>query len=130
MNKKEIIIGADFCRMLTLAENYFDTNNFIGRFEYHQCVVLKTEQGETIYSFACNTVKELVEQSCDMLINEKIRTVEKIVCVWEGGAIDVPPYRFMKALCELNDENKNTQILLNGGNGSYIIKSIRNIINV
>ena len=130
MNEKEKIIDADFCRMLSLAKRYFDINNSIGKFEDHQCLVLKTEQREMVYSFACDSVKELVDKSCDVLTNEKIRAVHKIVCMWEGGGIDSPAYRFMKALCELNSENKNAQILLNAGNGEYVIKRICDIIKL
>ena len=125
INKK--IIDADFSRMLSLAENYFDIN-FDKNFEYHQCVVLKTEQGDKIYSFACDTVKALIDKSCDMLISEKISVVEKIVCMWEGGFIDVPSHGFIKALCNLNDKNKETQILLQGKENTFHIKKISNII--
>ena len=126
INKK--IIDADFSRMLSLAEKYFDTNNSIGKFEYHQCLVLKTEQGDKIYSFTCDNVKELIDKSYDMLISEKISVVEKVVCMWEGGFIDVPSHSFMKVLCDLNDKNKDTQILLRGTENTYHIKKISNII--
>ena len=121
------IIDADFCSMLSLAENYFDTNN-LESFEYHQCLVLKTEQGEKLYSFNCSSVKELIEQSCEAIINEKINVVTKIVCMWSGKHIDVPSHKFMKTLCNLNDENKETQILLRGAENTYHIKKISNII--
>ena len=126
INKK--IIDADFSRMLSLAENYFDTNN-LESFEYHQCLVLKTEQGEKLYSFNCSSVKDLIEQSCEAIINEKINVVTKIVCMWSGKHIDVPSYKFMKTLCALNDKNKETQILLRGAENTYSIKKISSIIN-
>ena len=130
MNKdiREKITDLDFSRMLLLVENYFDTNNSIDKFEYHQCIALKTEQGDKIYSFACDTVKELIDKSCDMLISEKISVVEKILCMWEGGFIDVPSHSFIKALCNLNDKNKETQILLRGAENTFLIKKISNII--
>ena len=131
MNKNimEKITDPDFCKLLSLAEKYFDANNIEG-LEYHQCLALKTEQREMVYSFACDSVKELVDKSCDVLTNEKISAVHKIVCMWEGGGIDSPAYRFMTTLCELNGENKNAQILLNAGNGEYIIKRICDIIKL
>ena len=125
----EKITDSDFSRMLLSAENYFDIN-CIGTFEYHQCIVLKTEQGDKIYSFASNSVKEMVDKSCYVLTNEKISAVHKIVCMWEGGGIDSPACRFMTTLCELNGENKNAQILLNAGNGEYVIKRICDIIKL
>ena len=123
------ITDADFYNMLLLAENYFDTNEFES-YEYHQCLILKTKQGERIYSFNCNSVNDLIEQSCNAIINEKIGVVEKIVCMWSGKYIDVPSHKFMKTLCNLNDKNKKMKILLRGAENTYIIKEISNIVNI
>ena len=122
------IIDEEFYNMLSSAEIYFDTNK-IKSLEYHQCLILKTEQGEKVYSFNCNSVKDLIEQSCEAIINEKINVVTKIVCMWSGKYIDVPSYKFMKTLCTLNDKNKETQILLRGAENTYSIKKISSIIN-
>ena len=118
------ITDADFYNMLSLAENYFDTNEFES-YEYHQCLILKTKQGERIYSFNCNSVNDLIEQSCNAIINEKIGVVEKIVCMWSGEMLDVPSGRFMRTLCEIDPNNKNAEVLLNSS-----VKKISEIINV
>ena len=118
------ITDADFYNMLSLAENYFDTNEFES-YEYHQCLILKTKQGERIYSFNCNSVNDLIEQSCNAIINEKIGVVEKIVCMWSGEMLDVPSGRFMSTLCEIDPNNKNAEVLLKSS-----VKKISEIINV
>ena len=118
------ITDADFYNMLSLAENYFDTNEFES-YEYHQCLILKTNQGERIYSFNCNSVNDLIEQSCNAIINEKIGVVEKIVCMWSGEMLDVPSGRFMSTLCEIDPNNKNAEVLLKSS-----VKKISEIINV
>ena len=118
------ITDADFYNMLSLAENYFDTNEFES-YEYHQCLILKTKQGERIYSFNCNSVNDLIEQSCNAIINEKIGVVEKIVCMWSGEMLDVPSGRFMSTLCEIDPNNKNAEVLLKSSD-----KKISEIINV
>ena len=118
------ITDADFYNMLSLAENYFDTNEFES-YEYHQCLILKTKQGERIYSFNCNSVNDLIEQSCNAIINEKIGVVEKIVCMWSGEMLDVPSGRFMSTLCEIDPNNKNAEVLLKSS-----VKKISEIIKV
>jgi hypothetical protein len=126
--KNEATIGVEFSNMLSLAKAYFNTNTS-KKFEYHQCLILRTTQGEEkVYSFTCNSVKDLINQGCEAILQEKITTVEKIVCMWEGEAIDVPSNRFMKTLCEVNPENKNAEILLSAGPNAYVTKKIADII--
>ena len=97
--KSEATIEVEFSNMLSLAKAYFNANK-AKKLEYHQCLILKTTQGEEkMYSFACNSVKDLITQSCSILLQGKITTVQNIVCMWEGEAIDVPSHQFMKTLC-------------------------------
>lgn len=125
--KSEATIGTEFSNMLSLAKTYFNANTS-KNFEYHQCLILKTAQEEKLYSFACNSIKDLINQGCETILQEKIPTVQKIVCMWEGEAIDVPSNRFMKTLCDVNPENKNAEILLNAGSNAYVTKKIADII--
>ncbi len=55
----------------------------------------------------------------DMLYDMKREhtQVDRILCMWSNGAVDLPSYHFRKGLLEVNPENKNAQILLMGGNG-------------
>ncbi len=128
MNEKiKQTIDPQFSKMLLMSKAYFNSNN-LKEYEYHQCLVLSTVQGEEkIYSFACTSVKDLIDQSCSVLLRERITTVQKIVCMWEGGAIDVPSYQFMKTLCDINAENRKAEILLRGLN-AYVTKKISDII--
>ncbi|MBR3879403.1 MAG: hypothetical protein IKJ24_04685 [Clostridia bacterium] len=124
----EATMEENFSNMLSLAKSYFNTNVSKG-FEYHQCLILRTTLGEEkIYSFACNSVKDLITQSCATLLQGKIPTVQNIVCMWEGQNIDVPSYQLMKTLCELNPENKNAEILLSAGRDAYVTKKVVDII--
>ena len=45
------------------------------------------------------------------------------VTVWKDGGVDLPSIRFRKALLEMDGHNRDTQMLLQGGNG-YILKKI------
>ena len=126
--KSETTIEAEFSNMLSLAKTYFKENTS-KKFEYHQCLILRTTQGEEkVYCFACNSVKDLINQGCDAILQGKITTVQKIICMWEGEAIDVPSNQFIKTLCDVNPENKNAEILLSAGPNAYVIKKVADII--
>lgn len=126
--KNEATIGAEFSNMLSLAKAYFNKNTS-KKFEYHQCLILRTTQGEEkMYSFACDSIAELINQECLDILKEKITTIQKIICMWEGETIDVPSNRFIKTLCDINLENKNTEILLSAGTNAYVIRKIADII--
>ena len=117
-----------FSKMLSMAKEYFSSNS-LKNYEFHQCFVLSTIQDEyKIFSLSCNSVEELIDQSCSILLQGKVTTIKKIVCMWEGYAIEIPSYQFMKKLCELNTENKKAQILLGVGTDSYVSKRIVDII--
>ena len=117
MNKKNL--PPAFENMLNFAKAYFN-QSFDEKYEYHQCLVIKTADGkENLYPFTCNSVRELIDQSISMLHKENITTVTNIICMWKGGAVDVPSHQFVKKLCEINPENKNAEILLNSSPTSY-----------
>lgn len=129
--KNEKTIESEFDAMLSLAKGYFETN-YYKKYEFHQCLVLSAEQGEPqIYSLYSDSIKELIDQGCAILAQlekEGVTVIKKIVCMWEGNAIDVPSFQFMKKLCELNPENKKTKVLLNAGGGAYTTKKIADMI--
>lgn len=126
--QNEATIGAEFRNMLSLAKAYF-IKNTSEKFEYHQCLVLRTAQGEEkMFSFACDSVAELVNQECAAILKEKNTTIQKIICMWEGETIDVPSNRLIKALCDGNLENKNAEILLRAGPDAYVTRKIADII--
>lgn len=126
--KNETTRDPQFRKMLSMAKEYFDVNS-LQKCEYHQCLVLCTQQDEVkLYSLNCDSVEELVHQSCLILTKEKITTIQKIVCMWEGGGVDVPAYQFIKKLCALNIENKKAEILLRTASNVYNAKRIVDII--
>lgn len=126
--RNQTTIGTEFSNMLSSAKAYFNTNTS-KKFKYHQCLILRTTQGEEkIYSFACNSVKDLINQGCETILQGKITTIQKIICMWEGEAIDVPSNLFMKTLCDVNPGNKNAEILLSAGPNAYVTKKIADII--
>ena len=50
--------------------------------------------------------------------------IDRIICMWHEGSIDLPSFAFREALLSVNDANLSTKILLNGSTG-YIVKTIR-----
>ena len=129
MNKfdNKTTIQSEFGTMLSAAKSYFEAYNQ-KRYEFHKCLILCTSKGEHItYPLTSDSVDPLITQECtivsDLKKSEK-DVIKKIVCMWNGEAIDVPSYQFMKMLCEANVENKETEILLNAGPNAYTTKKI------
>ena len=126
--ENQTAINSEFVNMICLAETYFNTSD-LKNYEYHQCVVLRTNDGkETVYSFACNSVEDLIDQSCSVLSQDRKISVQKIVCMWDGGALDVPCHKFMEKLCDISAENKRAEILLSSHPGAYSVKRICDIV--
>ena len=124
------ILTPEFESMLISAKTYFKHTR-VKSIEHHQCLILKTLDGtEKIYSFASDSIKELIDQSCSILYQKQVTTVTHILCMWEGGYVDVPSHKFITTLCEMNIENKNAEILLksNPDSCSYKIKKLSDII--
>lgn len=121
-------MDAKFKQMLSLAKAYFNTQKK-EEYEYHQCLVLSTSQNqEKVYSFCSNSIKDLIEQYCSIFSQKEITTIKKIICMWENESVDVPPFRFIKKLCETDTANMKAEILLCSLNNVYITKTIFDII--
>lgn len=118
------IANVEFDDMLSLAKESLKSNT--DKSEYTQCIVMRTAQGENkLYAFSCNTVGELLEQSCSAILKDNILIVKKLLCMWSGEILDVPSGRFMSTLCEIDPNNKNAEVLLKSS-----VKKISEIINV
>ena len=133
MNKfsNETTIQSEFGAMLSAAKSYFETYNQ-KKYEFHQCLILCTAQGEHItYPVISSSVDLLKTQECTIVSNLKKSgkvVIKKLVCMWEGEMLDVPSHQFMTMLCELNAENKKTEILLRAGTNAYVTKKVADII--
>lgn len=60
---------------------------------------------------------------CGALQSNCDTKIAGMVTVWKDGGVDLPSIRFRKALLEMDGHNRDTQMLLQGGNG-YILKKI------
>lgn len=99
-----------------------------GNQAHQQCVVLAAEQGAPqAFIVAADTVGEFAAQQCALLSNE-MPPVQKIVCMWKSGVVDVPSGAFLKRLCELSAQNKDAEILLKGSGDTYNGKTVADII--
>lgn len=125
-------VESEWGSMLSSAKLYFESHNQ-KEYEYHQCLVLNTADGEQIVCpIAADCVDTLKSQACaniDSLIDKyKNNTIKKIICMWENKTVDVPAFDFMKKLCEINAENKKATVLLSGGIDIYHTKRVDDII--
>lgn len=125
-------VKAEWGALLTAAEAYFDTAPQ-KEHQYHQCIVLCTADGEQILlPSAADSVDALKNQACLALADSANKranaAVQKMICMWENRIIDAPAFDYMKKLCEINEENRKTLVLLCGGADLYHAKSIADMI--
>ena len=50
--------------------------------------------------------------------------IERLICMWHDGCIDLPSYDFRESLVAVDSKNLSTQMLLNGLNG-YVVKTVK-----
>lgn len=72
-----------------------------------------TEDGRKYYESCADKVFE-------QLADSQETEVGRIVCLWDGGPLDISSYYFRKKLCDLNENNKNAEMLLEGENEYHI----------
>ncbi len=60
---------------------------------------------------------------CEELKIKNDTHILKILTVWKNGQLDLPSYQLRQALIQLNENNKDADIILQGMDG-YIIKKI------
>ena len=66
-----------------------------------------------------STLKALLE-----LKKTEAAKIDRLICMWHDGSIDLPSYAFREALLSVDRANFSTQILLNGLTG-HIVKTVR-----
>lgn len=64
-----------------------------------------------------------IDSFLEELIQNQDTRLEKLVCLWANGEIDVPSFDFRRRLCALNDSNRTAKILLQSAEG-YLIKTL------
>ncbi len=91
-------------------------------------VVMLTAKGTVIsVSFQNIPSSTKAENVMKLLIDKKKEgesKIEKLVCMWHEGSIDLPSYAFREALVDIDSKNLSAQILLNGL-GGYIVKTVK-----
>ena len=91
-------------------------------------VVVLTTTG-TVDSISFPDLKSSIEAEgamkvlLDMKKNEDAK-IERLICMWHDGCVDVPSFAFREALLSIDSANLSTQMLLNGLTG-YIVKTVK-----
>lgn len=120
-------LDPQFTKMISVAKETV-SNDSLNKDRFCQCIVLQSSgEKEKAYYFSCGSVDELADKTCSVL--EEIRLpVQRIVCMWGNGEIEVPSGRFLKALCSADPENKKATVLLKAGPNAFSTKTVEEII--
>ena len=93
-----------------------------------EVVVILTAKG-TVDSILFQNIHSAMEAENAMkFLIEKKKSgeakIQRLVCMWHDGSIDLPSYDFREALVAIDSRNLSTQMLLHGLNG-YAIKTVK-----
>ena len=113
----------DFNKILELAKEKKPSNNL----HKHAQVVVALSTSGNIYHKVINNplTEELIDENSfisELIANQDIQ-IDKMVCLWANGCVDLLSYNFRKLLCATNSLNGETKMLLQGYNG-YIVKTL------
>ena len=92
-----------------------------------QAIAVKTGKGN-VYCFANHAImsgEHDDENSFIGLLRDSEDTqVQYMVCKWNGQSVDVPSMHFRCRLIEINPDNENAEILLQGV-GGYLVEYLK-----
>ena len=91
--------------------------------------VVMLTSGGTVHSISFQDMDSAcdAEGAMKFLIEKKKSgdsKIEKLICMWHDGEIDIPSFAFREALLAVDSKNLSTQMLLNGFEG-YVVKTIK-----
>ena len=108
-----------FEEMFNVARNKIaNINEIIDGLPAPQVTVLLTDNNN-IY-IAVNDVDGLI---CKKLKNAEDTKIVRMLTMWKDGQIDLSSIKFRNALIEMNEQNSNTDIILQGKE-DYLIKKL------
>ena len=91
-------------------------------------VVMLSAKG-AIYSVSFRNVRSAIEAEGVMkFFIEKKKSgdakIERLICMWHDGSIDLPSFAFREALVTAEGSNFSAKMLLSGLNG-YVVKTVK-----
>ena len=105
--------------MIKQAEALIEAGGFKGN-RCANAIVVMTAKGN-IFGAVTEDGRQYYESCADkvfeQLADSQETEVGRIVCLWDGGPLDISSYYFRKKLCDLNESNKNAEMLLEAENG-------------
>lgn len=94
-----------------------------------QVVCMQSSKGK-LYSLIFADLKATIDAADDMtkrlfaeLNTNSDKKIDKLVCMWNNGGIDLPSFALRDRLCKLDRENMTAKMLLQGLN-ALIVKEI------
>lgn len=79
-------------------------------------IVFETDKG-VVYSEKFSVCEDYEYAFIDKMRASSDYTIKKIVCMFNNGQLDVPSFALRKTLIELNESNKDADILLLSSQG-------------
>lgn len=91
--------------------------------------VVMLTSGGTVHSISFQDMNSAcdAEGAMKFLLEKKKNgdsKIERLICMWHDGEIDMPSFAFRDALLTVDSKNLSTQMLLNGF-GGYVFKTVK-----
>ncbi len=111
----EECVSDDFRMLYGIAVDTIDSQHIDG--DYAQVIVLLSSKGNVYKQIIQNAISEDESDEENIITTlKKARDtrIVKLVAVWQNRGIDHPSYRLKRKLCDLNRENINAEMLVQG----------------
>ena len=98
--------------------------------KYTQAIVLRSSKGNEYGIVVRNALSE--EKSDEQALLQKIQDARDsaicfVLCMWQGGCIDIPSCDFRKALLKLNEENAEAMLFVMTAGGVSEMKLLATV---
>ena len=98
--------------------------------KYTQAIVLRSSKGNEYGIVIRNALSE--EKSDEQALLQKIQDARDsaiyfVLCMWQGGCIDIPSCDFRKALLKLNEENAEAMLFVMTAGGVSEMKLLATV---
>ena len=106
-------------KMLEVAKNKLATiNEIVDGLPAPQVTVLLSNNNNIYVA-----VNDIDGSICEELMCDNNTKITQMLTMWKDGSIDISSYAFRKTLVKTDEENNNTDIILQGKDG-YLIKKL------
>lgn len=91
--------------------------------QYTQAIILLSEQGKEYSAIVSNALsKDKADEKSLLNTLANDTKIDRILCVWSDGSVDIPSFTFREMLLDANEKNTDSGIFVKTADGFSVIK--------